>query len=112
MPKTKTYIRKLTLPPAVVAVLKEYRQTVDSRGCKRIRFHDLRHVFAILSLQNGMDVKTLSAMLGYVSSATTLDICTKINDNLYEGRYSPCSLTVKSTLGTATSTPARRARRN
>ena len=30
-PKTKTSIRKLTLPPAMVAVLKEYRETVDSR---------------------------------------------------------------------------------
>ena len=41
-----------------------------------IRFHDLRHTFATLALQNGMDVKTLSAMLGHVSAATTLDIYT------------------------------------
>ena len=32
--------------------------------------------FATLALQNGMDVKTLSAMLGHVSAATTLDIYT------------------------------------
>ena len=30
-PKTKTSIRKLTLPPNLVAVLKEYRETVNSR---------------------------------------------------------------------------------
>ena len=41
-----------------------------------IRFHDLHHTFATLALQNGMDVKTLSAMLGHVSAATTLDIYT------------------------------------
>ena len=29
-----------------------------------------------MALQNGMDVKTLSAMLGHVSAATTLDIYT------------------------------------
>ncbi|MDO4270714.1 MAG: site-specific integrase [Eubacteriales bacterium] len=110
-PKTKTSIRKLALPPAVVAVLKEYRETVDSRwmfpspvkkdcpmtpcavrrrlqrilehaGCKHVRFHDLRHTFATLSLQNGMDVKTLSAMLGHVSAATTLDIYTHITDDM------------------------------
>ena len=86
-------------------VLKEYRESVHSRwmfpspvledmplnpgsvydrlqlilehaSCKQVRFHDLRHTFATLALQNGMDVKTLSAMLGHVSAATTLDIYT------------------------------------
>ena len=110
-PKTKTSIRKLAMPPAVVSVLKEYRATVNSRWmfpspvkadcpmtpcavrkrlqkilehaeCKHVRFHDLRHTFATLSLQNGMDVKTLSAMLGHVSAATTLDIYTHITDDM------------------------------
>ena len=30
-PKTKNSIRKIVLPPAVVAVLREYKKTVDSR---------------------------------------------------------------------------------
>ena len=110
-PKTKNSIRKIVLPPAVVEVLKEYRKTVNSRwmfpspvkedcpltpgvvrkrlqlilehaGCKHVRFHDLRHTFATLALQNGMDVKTLSAMLGHVSAATTLDIYTHITDDM------------------------------
>lgn len=71
-PKTKASIRKIVLPPAVVEVLGEYKETVHSRwmfpspvkenmplgpgvvlkrlhailehaGCKHIRFHDLRH---------------------------------------------------------------------
>jgi integrase len=110
-PKTKASIRKLVLPPAVVAVLKDYKETVHSRwmfpspvkddcpmtpgsvrkrlqlilehaGCRHVRFHDLRHTFATLSLQHGMDVKTLSAMLGHVSAATTLDIYTHITDDM------------------------------
>ena len=74
IPKTRASIRRLVLPPGVVEVLRQYRETVDSRwmfpspvkedmpmtpgavrrrlqiileraGCKRIRFHDLRHPY-------------------------------------------------------------------
>ena len=38
--------------------------------------------FATLALQNGMDVKTLSAMLGHVSAATTLDIYMHVTDDM------------------------------
>ncbi|WP_300758700.1 site-specific integrase [uncultured Oscillibacter sp.] len=40
---------------------------------QRIVFHDLRHTFSVLALQNGVDVKTLSAMLGHYSAGFTLD---------------------------------------
>ena len=29
-------------------------------GAKHVRFHDMRHLFATLSLKNGVDMKTLS----------------------------------------------------
>ena len=111
VPKTKASIRKLVLPTGVVEVLREYRRGVDSRwmfpspvkedaplspgaarrrlqqileraGCRHIRFHDMRHLFATLSLENGMDVKTLSAILGHVSAATTLDIYAHVTDTM------------------------------
>lgn len=46
------------------------------------RLHELRHTFATTALGSGMDVKTLSAMLGHVSAATTLDIYTHVTDTM------------------------------
>ena len=51
-------------------------------GCKHVRFHDLRHTFATMALENGMDVKTLSATIGHVSAATTLDIYSHVTDTM------------------------------
>ena len=73
---------KEDMPIAPNAVLKRLHRVLERAGCKHIRFHDLRHTFATLALSNGMDVKTLSAMLGHVSAATTLDIYTHITDDM------------------------------
>ena len=32
-------------------------------GIPKVRFHDLRHTFATIALQNGVDIKTVSSML-------------------------------------------------
>ena len=47
-----------------------------------MRFHDLRHTFATMSLESGMDIKTLSTIIGHVSSATTLNTYTHITDEM------------------------------
>ena len=110
-PKTKAALRTVVLPPSLVEVLREYRWQVDSRwmfpslakadsprdpatcrkrlqtilkhaGCKQVRFHDLRHLFVTTALESGMDVKTLSAIIGHVSAKTTLNTYTHVTDTM------------------------------
>lgn len=111
-PKTKASVRTVVLPTSMVNVLTEYKKTallsrwmfpspvvedaprnpctlynrmkliLKHAGCKMIRFHDLRHTFATMALERGMDVKKLSALIGHVSSVTTLDIYIHITDTM------------------------------
>ncbi len=134
------------MPRDPSAVYKMMQKILKRAGCKAVSFHALRHTFATNAVANGMDIKTLSAIIGHISNKTTMDIylhtteemkqqaaakinarfsknkgsikeitpteqekptqakfeptkgkyrkpgtgcITKINDHLYEGRYSP-----------------------
>ena len=55
------------------SVLHMLQRALKRAGLLRIRFHDLRHTFATMALQNGVDVKTVSSMLGHYSAGFTLD---------------------------------------
>ena len=110
-PKTKASNRSIILPSPVLDVLKEYKGATTSQwmfpsplnddsprdpdtvrkrlrtileraGCKKIRFHDLRHTFSTASLEHGMDIKTLSTIIGHVSSSTTLNVYAHITDEM------------------------------
>ncbi len=47
-----------------------------------IGYEDLRHTFTTMALENGMDIKTLSAALGHISSETTIDVYSHITDKM------------------------------
>lgn len=110
-PKTKASNRSVILPPPVLMVLSDYKTEINSvwlfpsplnnnsprdpaavrkrlttilerADCKRVRFHDLRHTFATASLEHGMDIKTLSAIIGHVSTATTLNVYAHVTDEM------------------------------
>lgn len=55
------------------SVLHMLHRVLKRAGLPQVRFHDLRHTFATLALQNGVDVKTVSGMLGHYSAGFTLD---------------------------------------
>lgn len=110
-PKTNASNRSIILPTPILNVLKIYKEATSSRWifpspvnedsprdpaavrkrlqtvleraeCKKVRFHDLRHTFATASLEHGMDVKTLSTIIGHVSSSTTLNVYAHVTDEM------------------------------
>ena len=100
-PKTETSFRTLSVSQEVVRLLEQehekhpenpymfpspvtggmyYPDTINSlhekilkgAGLKHIRLHDMRHTAATLMLQNGVDIKTVSGMLGHYDAGFTL----------------------------------------
>lgn len=51
-----------------------YTRLLNAAGIEAHRFHDLRHTFTVESLRAGVDVKTVSEMLGHSSVSFTLDV--------------------------------------
>ena len=58
------------------SVLHMLHRVLKRAGLPRVRFHDLRHTFATHALASGVDVKTLSGILGHTRAAFTLDTYT------------------------------------
>ena len=58
------------------AIVKIHRNICKDVGLENVRFHDLRHSFATTALHYGVDVKTLSVMLGHSSAGFTLNTYT------------------------------------
>ena len=98
--KTKNSYRTVTISQQAIEVLKEQKKktndayvfpspnggpispdsvnnmlkrVLERAGIPKVRFHDLRHTCATIALQNGVDIKTVSGMLGHFSAGFTLD---------------------------------------
>lgn len=112
-PKTKTSIRRISIPQQAVdlliqehekhpdnpymfpspitdtmyypdSIVNQHKKILKDASLEHIRFHDLRHTFATLALQNGVDVKTVSSMLGHYSAGFTLDTYTHVTEKMQE----------------------------
>ena len=55
-------------------VRKAFRACLTAAGLRQVRFHDLRHTFASLLIQQGANPKYIQQQLGHGSISITLDI--------------------------------------
>ena len=112
-PKTGNSIREVSIPQDAVELLKQehakhpdnpwmfpsgrtgemyhpdsvvtlHKRILKDAGLEHIRFHDLRHTFATLALQNGVDVKTVSSMLGHYGAGFTLRTYTHVTRQMQQ----------------------------
>ena len=60
----------------------QFKRLVKRLGLKPIRFHDLRHTFAILALADGANGKAASAQLGHSLIAITLDLYAHVTEDM------------------------------
>ncbi len=63
-------------------VYRHFKKLVSDIGVPSVRFHDLRHTYSVLALQNGMDYKTLSSNLGHATVAFTMDIYGHVSETM------------------------------
>lgn len=106
-PKTESSIRKVYIPLFVVALLKKYKDKPDKyilsgkskptepralqyrfkrilskTKIREFSFHSLRHTYATLCIEKGMDIKTLSELLGHADVKITLNTYVHSSDSL------------------------------
>ncbi len=59
-----------------------FKRIAKRMGLPELRFHDLRHQYAVISIKNGDDIKTIQGNLGHATAAFTLDIYGHVTDEM------------------------------
>ncbi len=59
-----------------------FHETLEEAKLDYIRVHDLRHTFATLALEKGVELKVIQAILRHSRMATTADIYSHVTDKL------------------------------
>lgn len=63
-------------------IYRSFKKAVASIGCPGVRFHDLRHSYAIIAIKSGDDIKTVQGNLGHATASFTLDVYGHVTDQM------------------------------
>ncbi|MDL2318482.1 site-specific integrase [Eubacteriales bacterium OttesenSCG-928-A19] len=61
---------------------KQYKKVVADIGLPKLRFHDLRHSYAVAAIRAGDDIKTIQENLGHHAAAFTLDVYGHVTEQM------------------------------
>lgn len=76
------FTNELGAPMSPNTAYNHFKQIMASIGLPKTRMHDLRHTYAVASLANGDDIKTVQENLGHASAAFTLDRYGHVTDSM------------------------------
>ena len=118
-PKTSSSDRIIPIPTALLPIIEKYRsksgyiltrpngkyteprlmqnkfaECIKACGLEKNHFHTLRHTFATRCIESGMDVKTLSEILGHSDVKTTLNKYVHSSFELKKQSIDKLSLTI------------------
>ncbi len=63
-------------------IFRHFKKAVAKIGSPDTRFHDLRHSYAVASLQSGDDIKTVQENLGHHTAAFTMDVYGHVSEKM------------------------------
>ena len=61
---------------------RRFKRIAEKIGRPDARFHDLRHTFAVTSIQEGDDIKTVQENLGHATASFTLDVYGHVSEKM------------------------------
>ncbi|NQX69645.1 site-specific integrase [Paenibacillus alba] len=85
------FIRDDGKPYRVNSVSEDFTDFLKKHGLPKIRLHDLRHTFASVMYEAGVDLKAISEMMGHSDIGTTSRIYTHFFDDTHKEKLSVMS---------------------
>ena len=76
-----------------------YKKIAARIGAPDSRVHDLRHTFAVISLQNKDDVKTVQENLGHATASFTLDVYGHVSERMRQESADRMQEYIQSVIG-------------
>ena len=65
-----------------ITVYKNFKKVMVQLGHDNVRFHDLRHSYAVASIKSGDDIKTVQENLKHATASFTLDVYGHVTDQM------------------------------